>query len=161
MEIADNAKTNSLITQAGAIVKRYAPEVVMNEKETSQPGQKTLYLLGLCCGDCPQKIKAQVGRIDGVKSVSLDFVTQKLTIEALDKKNLPFIIRQAVQIALDIEPAIRISYTGKKPVTESSDRLKKWAYRIILCIGAALFIAGMVFDFGWPGDLAYSYSAIC
>ena len=153
MEIMDDAKSNSLVAQADAIVKRHDPEVVMNEKEAAQPGRKALYLLGLCCGDCAQKIEAQVGCIEGVKSASLDFVSQKLTIEALDKKNLPSIIRQASQIALDIEPAIAISYTDQKPVAETSDALKKWAYRIALSIGAALFAVGIAFDFGRPGEL--------
>ncbi len=153
MEIADDTKTNSLVAQADAIVKRHDPEVVMNEKEIAQPGRKTLYLLGLCCGDCAQKIEAQVGRIAGVKSASLDFVSQKLTIEAVDKKSLPAILRQASQIALDIEPAITISYTDQKPAEETSGTLKRWAYRIALSIGAALFAAGIAFDFGYPGEL--------
>ncbi len=152
MEILDREKTNSVIAQADAIVKRHDPEVLMNEKEISQPGQKTLYLLGLCCGDCAQKIEQRVRRLEGVKAVSLDFVSQKLTIEALDKKNLPSIIRQASQIALDLEPAIQISYTDKKPVSDSSGRWKRWAHRIGLYTGAALFIIGTLFDFGSPAE---------
>ncbi len=147
MEITDSKQVNSLIPQVDAIIKRHEPQVVMNEKESSQPGQKALYLLGLCCGDCAQKIEDKVKRIDGVKSASLDFVTQKLTIEALDKKNLPSILRKASQIALDIEPDIKISYTDQKPMEEDSSFLKKWGYRICLGAGAALFIVGSLFDF--------------
>lgn len=153
MEIAEGTKANSLIAQADAIVKRHDPEIVMNEKETAQPGKKTLYLLGLCCGDCAQKIEASVGRIEGVKSVNLDFVSQKLTIEAVDRRELPSIIRQASKIALDIEPAITISYTGQKPAAETAGTFRKWAYRIALSVGAALFAVGAAFDFGHPGEL--------
>ncbi len=150
MEINDTEKTNSLVAQADAIIKRHDSSVVMKEKEITQPGQKVLYLLGLCCADCGRKIESRVGGLQGVKRTSLDFVSQKLTIEVLDKKDLPSIVRQASQIALDIEPAIQISYTDKKPAADSSGNRKKWIHRIALCTGAALFLAGTLFDFALP-----------
>lgn len=147
MEIADEKKAESLKAQADSIVKRHDPDVVLNEKELLQPGKKVIYLLGLCCADCAQKIEKQVNRIEGVKAVEIDFVSQKLTIEALDKKNLPAIIRQASQIATDIEPAIQISYIDKKTTPDSSLNWRKWVHRIILYAGAAIFVTGMLFDF--------------
>ncbi|MFT4105172.1 MAG: heavy metal translocating P-type ATPase [Lacrimispora sp.] len=151
MEITAGDAVNSLAAQADAIVKRHDSQVVMIEKETIQPGQKVLFLLGLCCGDCAQKIEAQVNRIDGVKMAALDFVSQKLTIEASDSRNLPSIVRQASQIARDIEPAIQISYTNQKPVdSDKSADMRKWVHRFSLGTGAALFIAGTLFDFQQP-----------
>ncbi|MEL7624434.1 MAG: heavy metal translocating P-type ATPase [Clostridiales bacterium] len=127
----------------------------MIEKENVQPGQKVLYLLGLCCGDCARRIEAQVNRIEGVKTATLDFVSQKLTIEAADRKNLPAIVRQASRIAVDIEPAIQVSYTDKKTMeTDGSGNLKKWIHRLVLGLGASLFLTGTVFDFEPPLDLA-------
>ncbi len=152
MKIIDDAAADSLIAQADAIAKRHDPAIVMIEKEVSQPGQKTLYLLGLCCGDCAQKIETQVSRIEGVKTVSLDFVSQRLTIEAADRKSLPAIIRQASRIALDIEPAIQVSYTDKKPEENGSAAARKWAYRISLTAGALLFAVGNLFDFLLPAE---------
>ncbi|MHB8061670.1 MAG: heavy metal translocating P-type ATPase [Ruminiclostridium sp.] len=152
MEISNGDKANSLVVQADSIVKKHDPDVVMNEKETLQPGKKVIYLLGLCCADCAQKIEKQVNHIDGVKIASIDFISQKLTIEALNQKDLPGIIRQASQIALDIEPAIQISYTDKKNVQEASPDWRKWVYRICLYTGAAIFVAGMLFDFGQPAE---------
>lgn len=130
-------------------------QIVMIEKENVQPGQKVLYLLGLCCGDCARRIEAQVNRIEGVKTATLDFVSQKLTIEAADRKNLPAIVRQASRIAVDIEPAIQVSYTDKKTMeTDGSGNLKKWIHRLVLGLGASLFLTGTVFDFEPPLDLA-------
>lgn len=150
MEITDGTAANSLIAQADAIVKRHDSDIIMNEKETVLPGQKTLYLHGLCCGDCAGKIETGVGGIEGVKAVSLDFASRKLTIEALDRKNLPSIIRQASEIATDIEPDIRISYTDRKPAADAAGNQKKWIRRIGLCTGALLFAAGILFDFDRP-----------
>lgn len=130
-------------------------QIIMIEKESVQPGQKVLYLLGLCCGDCARRIEAQVNRIEGVKAATLDFVSQKLTIEAADRKNLPAIVRQASRIAVDIEPAIQVSYTDKKTMeTDGSGNLKKWIHRLVLGLGALLFLTGTVFDFEPPFDLA-------
>lgn len=153
MEIADKAKTYSLIAQADAIVKKHDPNVVMNEKEMTQPGKKVLYLAGLCCAECARKIETQTGRIEGVKLAGIDFVSQKLTVEALDKKDLPRIIRQASQIALEIEPGIRISYTDQKPPAEPAGGLEKWKNLAFLGAGAALFAAGLLFNFGKPYEL--------
>ncbi len=154
MEIADDEKTNSLVAQADAIVKSHEPDIVMNERESQVPGKKTIYLLGLGCADCAQKIEKEVSALEGVKAANLDFVTQKLTIEASDKGKLPAIIRQASQIALDIEPAIRISYTDKKNVRQESSDWKQKAHRILLYTGAAIFVAGMLFTFSQPLELA-------
>ncbi len=148
MEITDREKAGSLTAQADSIIKRHDPDIVMNEKEHLQPGKKVIYLLGLCCADCAQKIEKQVNRIEGVKTAAIDFISQKLTIEVLDKKNLPAVIRQASQIATYIEPAIQISYTGTKSTHDSSLNLKKWIHRITLYAGAAIFVTGMLFDFG-------------
>lgn len=146
MEITDGLAADSIITQAEAIVKRHESEVRMIEKELSQPGQKTLYLLGLCCGDCAQKIEERVSRIDGVKSASLDFVSQRLTIDAEDKQSLPGILRQASKIALDIEPALQISYTDVKIGESRFDAVKKMAFRLSFTTGTLLFAAGLLFD---------------
>ena len=151
MEIENSSAENNLISQAEAIVKQHDSQVIMSEKSISQPGQKTLYLLGLCCGECAQKIESQVKRIEGVKTASLDFVSQKLSIEAVDRKDLPAIVRQASKIALDIEPSIQISFTDQKPVeSDGSANLRKWAYRFSLGIGAVLFVVGIAFDFPQP-----------
>lgn len=126
---------------------------VTAKRELSQSGGKTLYLLGLCCGDCARKIEAQVNRIDGVQTATLDFVSQKLIIEAIDKENLPSIVRQASQIARDIEPAIKISYTNKKIEEADSAIFRKYLYRFCLGIGTILFMAGIIFNFSSPVDL--------
>ncbi len=151
MEIENSSAENNLISQAEAIVKQHDSQVIMSEKPISQPGQKTLYLLGLCCGECAQKIESQVKRIEGVKIASLDFVSQRLSIEAVDRKDLPAIVRQASKIALDIEPSIQISFTDQKPAeSDGSANLRKWAYRFSLGIGAVLFVVGIAFDFPQP-----------
>lgn len=152
VEMADIKQAEGIKPQILAIVRRHDPDIVLSERESAQPGSKTIYLNGLGCADCARKIEAQVGRLEGVKSAAVDFVSQRLTIEALDKKELPRIIRQASQIATDIEPDIRVTYT-EKAQAESAEGWKNWINRSLLLAGAALFAVGVLFEFGRPYEL--------
>ncbi|MDF2926480.1 MAG: cadmium-translocating P-type ATPase [Paenibacillaceae bacterium] len=154
MTIAREEMAAGLVAQAGSIAKRHEPDIVMNEKELLQPGQKSLYLLGLHCADCAQKIEKQVAGIDGVKAASLDFVSQKLTIEADDKRELPAITREASRIAVSVEPDLQISHTAPKKDGQGAHSGYKWQESVHLYIGAALFIAGMALDAGRSMELA-------
>lgn len=153
MEITDESQSKSLLAQTDTIIKSHDSAIVMVEKEVSQPGIKTLYLLGLCCADCAQKIETQVSKIEGVKTAALDFVSQRLTIEATDRKKLPAIIRQASQIAVEIEPVIQISYTDKKPAEKGTRSIKKWAYRLSMFTGGLLFAVGLLTDLPAPAEM--------
>ena len=46
--------------------------------------KKTIKLLDLDCGHCADKIQSAVKKIDGVTSVSVNFLGQKMILEAPD-----------------------------------------------------------------------------
>ena len=46
--------------------------------------KKTIKLLDLDCGHCADKIQNAVKKIDGVTSVSVNFLGQKMVLEAPD-----------------------------------------------------------------------------
>ena len=48
--------------------------------------KKTIKLLDLDCGHCAAKIETAVKKIDGVTNVSVNFMNQKMILEALDDK---------------------------------------------------------------------------
>ena len=89
----------------------------------------------------------------GVKTASLDFVSQRLTVEAENKNDLPVIIRQASQIALSIEPDIQVSYTEKKTDTNKSEKIKEWVYRSGLIFGTLLLAVGFFLDLSNTAEL--------
>lgn len=146
LEIQDQEEANIIVAQINAIVKKHDSDITLIEKETVAPGKKSIYLLGLCCADCASKIERQVNQLEGVKASSIDFISQKLTIEVFDKKDLPGVLRQASQIALSIEPDLHISYTDKKEDENLSTNWEKWAYRCGLLIGSGIFSVGMILD---------------
>ncbi len=138
MEIGDPALEEPLITKAGAIIKNHDSDITMKEKTNPSSGKKELFLLGLGCADCAAKIERSIQGIDGVKSANLDFVTQRLTIEAKDKQNLPALLRNAAEIARQIEPNITVSYSEKE--TETKQRL----IPLTLYCGAAIFCIALI-----------------
>jgi len=69
--------------------------------------KKTLLLNGLCCAHCAAKIEKAVGKLDGVISTNLNFMTTKLSIEASEDK-MESILAEAEKIIRKVERNIEI-----------------------------------------------------
>ena len=152
VELAEQAIPENITDQARKISKRHDSDIELKEKELPQAGKKVMYLLGLDCADCAKKIETAVSRMDGIQSASVDFATQKLTMEVSDKGSLAVIARQAARMIKEMEPDVEISYTGKA-AGETPDAIKKRRMRQIgLITGALLFVIGMVFPFPQPAE---------
>lgn len=65
--------------------------------------RKIIKLEGLCCANCAAKIEAEVQKLDGVKSASLSFMTQRLTMEIEDGKE-EAVVEAARKVSEKIEP---------------------------------------------------------
>ncbi|MBS6646416.1 MAG: cation transporter [Clostridiaceae bacterium] len=65
--------------------------------------KKVIKLEGLCCANCAAKIEEGVKKLNGVKSASLSFMTQRLVIEAEDGEE-ERIVEAARVLADKIEP---------------------------------------------------------
>ena len=57
----------------------------------------------LCCANCAAKMEAGIRKIEGVNSATINFLTQKLTLDAEDGR-LDSILDQAEAIIRKIEP---------------------------------------------------------
>ena len=64
---------------------------------------KTYKLEGLDCANCLAKMEKKIGRLKGVKSVSSNFFTEKMTIEA-DDELINEIEEEAAKIVKQYEP---------------------------------------------------------
>jgi Cd2+/Zn2+-exporting ATPase len=140
--------------RAETIVKRHDSDIALKERALPQPGKKVMYLLGLNCANCAKKIEAGVQNMDGVRSATLDFVSQKLTIEALDRQNLPALARQTAQLVKELEPDVEISYTGKAAVPSPESGNKQRLQQVGFAIGAVLFLIGMILELAQPAKFA-------
>lgn len=142
------ADTSSIDLATRSLIKRIEPDVVVKEEQIL-PSIKTLFLIGLSCGDCAAKIENRLVKLEGVKRASVDLMGQKLLIEAEDKKTLPALTRQAVSIVKEIEPEVEISFVLPKK-QETTTEKKVWVRRVALAIGTVLFIVGLVAQLPQP-----------
>jgi copper chaperone CopZ len=65
--------------------------------------KKIFALEDLDCAVCAAKMESAVSKIDGVKNVSVNFIMQKMTLEADDGK-FGEIVKQAIKVCKKIEP---------------------------------------------------------
>ena len=69
--------------------------------------KKTFELEELDCAHCAAKMEAGIAKLEGVTAVSVNFLTQKLTLEA-DDAVFEKVLKQAVKICRKIEPDCRV-----------------------------------------------------
>ena len=69
--------------------------------------KKTYALDELDCANCGLKMEEAVRKIEGVKSVNISFMTQKITLEA-DDADFDRVLKEAVTACKKVEPDCRI-----------------------------------------------------
>ena len=69
--------------------------------------KKTFKIEDLCCANCAAKLERAIEKVDGVQKVSLNFIAEKLAIEA-DEENFDSIMKECVKLAKRIEPDCKI-----------------------------------------------------
>ena len=71
--------------------------------------KKTYPLENLDCAACAAKMEAAISKLDGVESVSVNFIMQKLTLEAPDER-FDDIMKKAVKLCRRVEPDMEIIF---------------------------------------------------
>lgn len=69
--------------------------------------KKTFKMVDLDCANCAAKMEEAIKKIDGVTNASVNFMTQKMTIEADDAK-FDAIVKEAVKVCKKVEPDCEI-----------------------------------------------------
>jgi copper chaperone CopZ len=65
--------------------------------------KKKFKLQDLDCANCAAKMEESIQKIDGVKSASVSFMTQKMMVEA-DDENFDSIMEEVVRVCAKVEP---------------------------------------------------------
>lgn len=63
----------------------------------------------LCCANCAAKIEEKISKLDGVESVTVNFLTEKMILVA-DETKIENIKAQAEKIIHKTEPEVEIEY---------------------------------------------------
>lgn len=156
LEIDDESKIESIISNTRAIVNKYEPHVIVKEKIIDKATKKVLVLMGLACASCSAKIEAGVKNLKGVKSAYIDFANGKLVIEA-NKKDIARITEEATKIIKKLEPDVEVVEADNKSKDDhdhdhSHGYNKKEIIRIL--IGAAIFGVAVIFNFSFWTEFA-------
>lgn len=158
IEAADSDQLDHVLTEAQKVIRKLEPKVIIKNKEIEKATQ-TLILVGLTCANCVSKIEKEVKNIAGVKNSTLDFATQRLTIEA-DKHELNRITAEAAQVVQRIEPGVRIKESqdavkvSNFKNNEDEEKSDKRNELIRLTLGAAIFAIGLIFRFTYWVEFA-------
>lgn len=108
MDVETKDNSNDIFNKIKNIVKTVEPDAIVSENKVSKSIKKTLILEGLCCSNCASKIETITKNTDGVNSVSLDFVSKKLTFEMDAKQEVNTIVDQVTKIVKQVEPDINV-----------------------------------------------------
>lgn len=65
--------------------------------------KKVIRMINLECAHCAAKMEEQIAKLDGVNSVTISFMTQKMTLDCDESKILEIVL-QAKKICRKIEP---------------------------------------------------------
>lgn len=65
--------------------------------------KKVFRLEDLDCANCAAKMERAIAGIDGVNSVTVSFLTQKMTLDA-DDERFDGIVKEAVRLIKKVEP---------------------------------------------------------
>ena len=69
--------------------------------------KKKIKLHDLCCANCAAKIEDKMSKVDGVNSVTVNFLTEKMILD-IDESKLEIIMAQVEKIVHKIEPDVEI-----------------------------------------------------
>lgn len=107
--------------------------------------EKELYLEGLGCAACAQKIETRVKNLDGVVYANLNFSVGILSIKA-DKGNMQDIIKEVIKIVKSIEPNTNVILEKQKKHIHKTNKGVNHKKMIILFIGVLFFVFGTIFE---------------
>lgn len=69
--------------------------------------KKVYKLEELDCANCAAKMERLIAKVDGVRSVSISFMAQRLTVEA-DDERFDGIMKEVARLCKKVEPDCRI-----------------------------------------------------
>ena len=69
--------------------------------------KKVFKLEGLDCAHCAAKIEERVSKLEGVKSVVINFMTTKMTLESIDE-NIEEVVEKVKKLINEVEPDVNI-----------------------------------------------------
>ncbi|MGG5252070.1 heavy metal translocating P-type ATPase [Neobacillus sp. SM06] len=106
----ESTQETEVVSEVKKKVKKLEPAITLVEKTNSKRGTATRSFLlnGLDCANCAAKIERGVGKIEGVKSSTVDFVSNKLVLVTNNPEALDQIEDEAKKVIKRLEPEVEV-----------------------------------------------------
>ncbi len=110
--------------------------------------EMVLYMKGLDCPNCAEKIRAETEKIPFVKEANMNFMAKKLSL-TVAKDSGDTVLKEVQRITASMEPDVEVSLIEKAAAVhthDDEDEEENIGLTIVrLGVSAAVFAAGMVF----------------
>lgn len=128
VKLKDETDKENVINDISQIVKELEPDVEISEyTKIAQPLKNTdsnnsskmiseikLFLEGLDCANCANKIEAKVNKLEYVAEANMNFSVSKLTIKLKENAEREEIISEVKKIVKELEPDVVIKEYGNQ-----------------------------------------------
>ncbi|WP_141430811.1 heavy metal translocating P-type ATPase [Bacillus sp. 03113] len=147
----EQAQEGSVVYETKKKIIKLEPHIKVEEKGNmkKRSSTRTLILNGLDCMNCAMKVEQGVGRIEGITSSTVDFVSKKLIIGAASPAELDRLAGEATKTIKRLEPEIEVvsetsnhdhGHSHSNSHDHGSSNTKKMLVRLV--IGAAIASIG-------------------
>ena len=104
----------------------------------------TLYLKGLDCANCAEKIRAASEKYTFVKTAEMNFMTKKLTLEIADGSS-EAVTREVKKITAELEPDVEVLPAENDSPREEENNSDITRDIVKISAAAILFVVGLIF----------------
>ncbi|PFK40646.1 cadmium-translocating P-type ATPase [Bacillus cereus] len=129
-----------VITEAKQLVTKLEPHIQVQEEQKTKVQKEEFVLEGLDCANCAMKIETKVKEMPSVSNATVDFVSKKLKIEVVNKKELETTVEDIKTLVHKLEPDVKVVRQENGSHEHSHDHgegnVKKMIWR--LAIGGVL-----------------------
>ncbi|MDD3382610.1 MAG: heavy metal translocating P-type ATPase [Bacilli bacterium] len=126
------------------VIKEYATDVEIEEKEAKIRVRKTLILENLDCANCAAKIERIAKRTFDHEFIVVDFATSRFIIETTDKNLLDNLQKEVAEIALTVDNHIVVLEKREKQKKQTQSIRIERKKIITYSLGMFIFIGGML-----------------
>ena len=120
--------------------------------------KRELFLEGLDCANCADKIEKESAKIKNVSNATLDFMSGKLVVEFVDKSNEDRIVKEVTNIVKKHEPDVKVHKDAKPKGNIAKDRHVQIIV-VRLGVGGVLFAIGMLLNLSLPLEFTLFFLA--
>lgn len=111
--------------------------------------EMVLYMKGLDCPNCAEKIRAETEKIPFVKEANMNFMAKKLSL-TVAKDSGETVLKEVKRITASMEPDVEVSLLEKASAAHSHDEEEEdeesvWTTVVRIAVSAAVFGVGMIF----------------